>query len=183
VQPPRGGPFHRSNNGRRVLLALSFGAIGLTLAVVVLAGLGTFFIVNSGQAKVINSIGDLPKELVLCPNFAANRMVLVDLGRAGKRYRVEGECPVTPAEAKDPYIADLQYNGWTVHSDDSGNIGGYRYSSRELISIVLTQSSNSANTTAVTIDMSTGQDVPSDFPPATPSQAATPTPTAHTSPR
>ncbi|MDP9325870.1 MAG: hypothetical protein M3O87_04950 [Candidatus Dormibacteraeota bacterium] len=178
MQPPRGGPFHRSNNGRRVLLALSFGAIGLTLAVVVLAGLGTFFIVNSGQAKVINSTSDLPQELVLCPNFTANRMVVVDLGKAGKRYRVEGECPVTPAEVKDPYIADLQYNGWTVHSDDSGNIGGYRYSSRELITIVLTQSSSSANTSAVTIDMSTGQDVPSDFPEVTPSPVPSPSPSA-----
>jgi hypothetical protein len=178
VQPPRGGPFHRSNNGRRVLLALSFGAIGLTLAVVVLAGLGTFFIVNSGQAKVINSTSELPKELVLCPNFTANRMVVVDLGKPGRRYRVEGECPVSPAEAKEPYIADLQYNGWTVHSDDSGNIGGYQYSSRELINIVLTQSSSSANTTAITIDMSTSQDVPSDFPAATASPVLSPSPSA-----
>jgi hypothetical protein len=157
-------------------MALSFGAIGLTLAVIVLAGLGTFFIVNSGQAKVIASTADLPKEMVLCQNFQPTRMVLIDLGRAGKHYRAEGECPVSPAEAKDPYIAELEYAGWTVHSDDSGNIAAYRYASRELIAIVLGQGSGSSNATAATIDMSTDQDVPADFPQASPAAGASPSP-------
>ncbi len=159
-------------------MALSFGAIGLVLAVVVLAGLGTFFIVNSGQAKVIASTGDLPRELVVCQNFQPGRMVLVDLGRVGKHYRVEGECPVAPSVAKDPYIAELAYAGWTVHSDDSGNIAAYHYSSRELMAAVMAPSSSSPNATAITIDVSTGQDVPPDFPQPSPSPAvpASPSP-------
>ena len=171
-----------------MLLALSFGAIGLTLAVVALLGLGTFFVVNSGQAKVIASPSDLPKELILCANFQPSRMVMVDLGKAGKHYRVEGECPVAPSELKDPYISDLEYAAWTVHSDDSGNIGAYRYSSRELVAILLAPSSNNSNATTVTMDMSTNQDVPSDFPPpaspaASPSARASPSGAPGESPR
>ena len=158
-------------------MALSFGAIGVTLAVVVLAGLATFFIVNSGQAKVIGSTRDLPSELVLCPNFQPSRMVVIDLGNSGKHYRIEGECPISAAQATDPYISDLEYAGWTVHSDDSGNLAGYRYSSREAVAMVLAPSSNNSNATTVTIDMSTAQDVPSDFP-AGPSPSASPSASA-----
>jgi hypothetical protein len=174
VEDPR--QSRRRNGGRRFLIALSFGAIGLTLAVIVLAGLGTFFIVNSGQAKVVSSTGDLPKELVLCPNFQPSRMVLIDLGKAGKHYRVEGECPVSRAELSGTYVSDLEYAGWTVHTDASGNMTAYRYSSREFVAIVVGQGSSNSNATSVTLDMATGQDVPPDFPPGpSPSPSKSPT--------
>ena len=157
-------------------MALSFGAIAVTLAVVVLAGLGTFFVANGLQARVIGSTRDLPKELVLCPNFQPAKMFLAE-GNSGKHYRIEGECPISAAQAKDPYISDLEYAGWTVHSDDSGNLAGYRYSSREAMAILLAPSSNNSNGTAVAIDMYTSQDVPSDFPPG-PSPSASPSASA-----
>lgn len=154
-------------------MILGFGAIAVTLVVLLLAGLGTFLIINNGQAKVIAMPADLPKDMVICPHFTPGRMVVVDLGKQGLRYHVEGECPVAQLELQDSYISDLAYAGWTVHADPSGALAGYNYAKREYITVVLNQGTSSTNATAVALDMSTLQDVPDGFP-----RGPTPAPTS-----
>ena len=154
--PPRRG-------GRRLLLALSFGAIGLTLLLVLLAGVGGFILFTGGQAKVINSPSELPKDLTLCEHFQPSRMIYVDLGNGGRRYHVEGDCPVNPLILEPTYISDLAYAGWTVHSDGSGGLEGFDYKDHQLIQVLITDDSSKPNVSTVAIDLNTRSETPPDF--------------------
>ena len=166
---PRGSAIPPRRGGRRILLAVSFVTIGVVLALVVLLGLGGFFIISGGAARVLTNTSDLPKELVLCEHFQPSRMLEGDQG-SKKRYHVEGDCPVAQFELHDSYIADLEYAGWTVHADSTGNLSAYRYGFREYITIVFSESSATTNATSLVVDMYTQTDPAPDFPQATPTK-------------
>ncbi|MEA2646411.1 MAG: hypothetical protein QOE92_1494 [Chloroflexota bacterium] len=156
MPPPRPG-------GRRLLLALSFGAIALTLLLVLLAGIGGFVLFSGGQAKVVGSTSELPRELTLCDHFQPARMVYVEQANGGRRYHVEGTCPVNPLILAPIYMGKLASAGWTVHSDGGGSLEGFDYQKSQLIDVLITDDSSEPNTSTVAVELSTKADVPPDF--------------------
>ena len=112
---------------------------------------------------------NLPPEVVTCAHFQVSHSSVSTGDTGTKRYEVDGECPVNSVSLLDPYIRDLEYRGWTVHSDDDGGIVAYSYARKEQLTASLSDSSVNDNQTTLQVEVLTGVDSP---PPGFPSPPA-----------
>jgi hypothetical protein len=163
---------------------LVVGAVLLVTTFLILVGLVSLFaLARRPNASVSTpSVSDLPHELALCDNFKSGTIVLIDLGKGDRRYTVTGDCPVSAVALKGYYNARLQALGWVVHDDGNGNFACYEYERREVLTASVTDSSSTPNQSALSVDMVTGQDPPSDFPRIKPSPSPSPSPRPSPSP-
>ena len=150
-----------------MLLFFRIGALVLVLGFLVFAGAEAFYLVRNGRAQVTDTVPpDLPKEIPICDGFTPAHTIIVDTS-PGKRYEVQGDCPVNRLQLVDDLTNQMAYEGWTVVDDGAGNLSGYMYTKHERIDVGLSDSSAGSNQTTVTIQLQTAVTaVPSDFPPA-----------------
>src|ERR1700694_2909714 len=130
LPPPRSQgnqlPSLPTHGGRRTMMFLIIGAVLLAATFLVLVGLVSLFFARHPNTNVSTpAVQDLPPELVLCNHFKPGNIVLLDLGGGEKHYQVAGDCPLSALALRDPYVQSLQYLGWTVRDDGSGNLTCY----------------------------------------------------------
>jgi hypothetical protein len=177
VQFPQPAPNH---GGRRAMMFLLIG--GVLLVATFLIGVGVvslIFIKHPNTSVSTPTVKNLPRELALCDNFKSGTIVLVDLGKGEKHFQVTGECPLSSLALRDLYVAQLEYLGWTVHDDGSGNLSCYSYDRKEVLNAGLSDSSNGANQSTLTVELVTGVANPPD---GFPLLQATPQPSPKSSP-
>ncbi|MGI8609408.1 MAG: hypothetical protein ACR2MY_09315 [Candidatus Dormibacteria bacterium] len=168
--PPDGG-----HGGRRVLLFFSIGALVLVLGFLVFAGATALYFVRNGRAQVTDTLPThLPTEIPICTGFQPSHTIIVDVA-GGKRYDIQGDCPVNRLQLNDTLTNQMEYLGWTVHDDGQGNLSGYDYTRHERLDVGLTDSTSASNQTTVMIELQTAiKAVPSDFPGVGPSTSPSP---------
>src|SRR5258708_37337709 len=163
---------------------LIVGAVLLVATFLIAVGLVSLLFIKHPNTSVSTpTVKDLPSELALCDNFRPNSMVLVDLGKGERPYQLTGECPISSPALRDSYIADLEYLGWTVHDDGSGNLTCYSYGRHEVLNAGIGDSSSTDNQASLTVELITAVGSPPDgfpflqaSPSATPSGGTSPTP-------
>jgi hypothetical protein len=152
---------------RRLLFVVVAGTLAVTVALLSMAFVGGVYLVRG--TRTVNSDRlppDLPAEVVLCPHFQVSRSSVSAADSGARRYEVDGECPVNPVAMQDAYVHDLEYHGWTVHTDDSGGILAYAYDRHEQLTATLQQSSANDNQTTLQVEVLTEvTDPPPGFPP------------------
>lgn len=162
VTPP---PPEVGHGGRRVLLLFSIGALILVFGFLVFAGAAALYFVRNGRAQVTETLpANVPKEVPICVGFQPAHTIIVDVA-GGKRYDIQGDCPVNRLQLNDDLTTQLEYLGWTIHDDGQGNLSGYHYTRQERVDIGLTDSTSGSNQTTLMIELQTSvKVVPSDFP-------------------
>ncbi|HEV1997425.1 MAG TPA: hypothetical protein VGR61_04750 [Candidatus Dormibacteraeota bacterium] len=174
LPPPRPGasppPPRAGSGGRRVLLLFSIGALVLVFGFLIFAGAAALYFVRNGKAQVTETLpANLPKEIPICTGFQPAHTIIVDVA-GGRRYDIQGDCPVNRLQLNDDLINQLEYLGWTVHDDGQGNLSGYSYTRQERLDVGLTDSTGSSNQTTLMIELQTAvKAAPSGFPHFTPS--------------
>jgi hypothetical protein len=162
------------------MMFLIIGAVLLAATFLILVGLVSLFFARHPNTNVSTpAVKDLPPELVLCDHFKPGNIVLLDLGKGEKHYQVTGECPLSALALRDIYVASLEYAGWTVHDDGSGNLTCYNYTHRELLNAGVTDSSSTANQSSLSIELITAVASP---PTGFPQLGTTPSPSPSRSP-
>jgi len=148
------------------MMLLVGAAFAVTAVVLVFTMVGAFYLLRGGRTTFSDSLPtNLPPEIVTCDNFAVSHSAVSTTDTGATRYDIQGECPVNPLAMLDSYIADLEYHGWTVHSDDSGGIVAYAYGRKEQLTATLSESSVNDNQTTLQLEVVTGVDQPPpDFP-------------------
>src|ERR1035437_4068175 len=160
--------------GAVLLLAIFLIAVGLV---------SLLFIKHPNTSLSTPTVKDLPHELALCDNFKSGTIVLLDLGKGEKHFQVTGDCPVSTLALRDVYVAQLEYLGWTVHDDGSGNLSCYSYGRQEVLNAGLGDSSNGANQSTLTMELVTGVTSPPDgFPRVQPTPSGSPRPAPSATP-
>jgi hypothetical protein len=164
------------------MMFLVVGAVLLVATFLIAVGLVSLLFIKHPNTSVSTpAIRDLPHELALCDHFRSSTILLLDLGRDEKRYQVTGDCPQSSLALRDVYVPQLEYLGWTVHDDGSGNLTCYSYDRKEVLNAGLSDSGNGANQSTLTVELLTGITSPPDsFPqvPSTPSPAPGSVPSA-----
>jgi hypothetical protein len=163
VQSPQPAP---NRGGRRAMMFLVIGAILLVAIFLIAVGLVSLLFIKHPNTSVSTpTIKDLPHELALCDNFRSSTIVLLDLGKGEKHFQVTGDCPLSTLALRDVYVAQLEYLGWTVHDDGSGNLSCYSYARQEVLNAGLSDSSNGANQSTLSVELVTGvSGAPDGFP-------------------
>lgn len=153
------------------MMFLVAGAVMLVVVFLVVVGLVNLFISKHPNASVTTpTVSSLPRELALCDSFKPSQVVLLDLGKGEKHYQVTGDCPVSSLVLDDNYVAELEYRGWTVHDDGSGNLFAYDYQRHQTLTAGITDSNNGDNQATLSIEMVTSVSSPPDgFPGSSPS--------------
>ncbi|HEV3232584.1 MAG TPA: hypothetical protein VG245_10070 [Candidatus Dormibacteraeota bacterium] len=165
VPPPYPGPFGNPGGNRQLLFLMVAGAVLVTLALLFFTFLGAVYMVRGGRVSGGQAPAKLPPEVVTCAHFSTTQSSVATTDTGAMRYDVQGECPINPLALNDVYIADLEYHGWTVHSDDQGGILAYAYGRKEQLTATLTESSVDPNQTTLQVEMLTGvSQPPPDFP-------------------
>jgi hypothetical protein len=158
------------------MMFLVIGAVLLVATFLIGVGLVSLIFIRHPNTSVSTpTVKDLPHELALCDNFKPGTIVLLDLGKGEKHFQVTGDCPLSTLALRDVYVAQLEYLGWTVHDDGSGNLTCYSYGRKEALNAGLSDSSNTANQSTLSVELVTGVTSPPDgFPPvkSTPSGSA-----------
>jgi hypothetical protein len=163
--------FSTPQRNRRLLFVIVAGALAVTTALLAFTFIGAAYLVHGGRMTFSDQLpADLPPELVTCPHFAVSHSVVATTDSGGTRYEVDGDCPLNLLTMQERYVADLEYHGWTVHTDDSGNVVAYAYGRREQLSATLAESSSNDNQTTLQVEMVTGIDSPPDGFPSPPSR-------------
>jgi hypothetical protein len=167
------------------MMFLVVGAVLLVTTFLIALGLVSLLFIKHPNTSVSTpTVKDLPRELALCDNFKPGTIVLLDLGKGEKHYQVSGDCPVSALALRDLYVAQLEYLGWTVHDDGSGNLTCYGYGRHQVLNAGLADSGNGPNQSTLTVEMITGITSPPDgFPPEPQSAASgSPRPLASSTP-
>jgi hypothetical protein len=157
-QPPLPG-----RTTRRTLLLLSIVVSLLVIALMVTAGIYTFATLRTARAEIIDP-SKVPADVFVCTGFHASQSWVYDNGGSHRHYQLIGECPDNPLALTETYISELEYRGWTVHTDGGGNLNAYNYTATQALTINMADSQNVPNQSALTLDVYTGQDRPPDFP-------------------
>ena len=134
-----------------------------------LAGLYTLGTLQGVRALVIEP-ADLPHDAYTCDGFKQAQGVLYDSGQPGQALpadrRLRGQLQPLP----DTMISELEYRGWTVHSDGAGNLDAYSYTTHEELTASMAASSADPTMTSISVDVYTGlTQLPADFPGLSPS--------------
>ncbi len=163
---------------------LIVGAVLLVATFLIAVGLVSLLFIKHPNTSVSTpTVKDLPSELALCDNFRSNSIVLLDLGKGERHYQVTGECPTSALALRDSYVADLEYLGWTVHDDGSGNLTCYSYGRHEVLNAGIGDSSSVDNQAGLTVELITAVGSPPDgFPLLQPSPSPTPAAAASANP-
>jgi hypothetical protein len=164
------------------MMFLVVGAVLLVATFLIAVGLVSLLFIKHPNTSVSTpTVNDLPHELALCDNFKSSSIVLLDLGKGERHYQVSGDCPVSTLVLRDAYVAQLEYLGWTVHDDGSGNLACYSYTRHEVLNAGMTDSSAGANQSTLSVELVTGVAAPPDgFPlvQVSPTGSPRPNPTA-----
>jgi hypothetical protein len=178
---PQGGVPGTGHGGRRTMMFLVIGAVLLVATFLIAVGVVSLIFIRHPNTSVSSpSVKDLPHELALCDHFKPGNILLLDLGKGERHYQVSGECPTSALALRDVYVAELEYIGWTVHDDGSGNLSCYSYDHGEVLNAGITDSSNGDNQSSLSVELITGVGQPPDgFPQLRPSPSPSPSPSAH----
>jgi hypothetical protein len=147
------------------MLFFSIGALVLVLGFVAFAGVTALYLLRNGRAQVTDTLPtNLPSEIPICTGFIPAHTIIVDVA-GGKRYDIQGDCPVNRSQLNDDLVNKMEFLGWTVHDDGQGDLSAYDYSRHETLDITITDSSSSSNQATVMMEVQTAVTaVPSDFP-------------------
>jgi len=171
--PPPGAPprFPRGVHGRRATLAAIIAAMLIVAGFTLVAGIYTLSSLQGVRAIVIEP-ADLPGDVFICDAFHQSQGVLYDSGKRGRHYQLIGTCTATLDSLPETMISELEYRGWTVHTDGDGNLDSYNYASHEEMTAALSESGTDPTTTNIVVDVYTSVTRPPEFPNPTSSAGA-----------
>ena len=149
---------------RRGLIILTVLMVLLVAGFAVVAGVYLIARLGGVRADVVG-IDKLPKDVFVCDHFQPSSGVITVTNGSQQRFEVSGDCPENLDSLSDTLTSELEYRGWTVHSDTAGNITAYNYSNHEALSATLGDSASQDNATTVSLLVFTSQkEPPPDFP-------------------